>query len=216
MFVGHYAVALAAKRAAPKTSLGVLVVAAQFADLLWPIFLLFGWERVEIVQGNTAFNDLSFTHYPFTHSLAMLVLWAVAFGLVYKVATGYMRGALIVAGLVVSHWILDLVVHVPDLPLVPGGGPMLGLGLWNNVIATVVVESLLLLAGLWIYLRTSPPGPGMKTVAFWLLIAFIVVVGNMHGTPPDTKALAWGALIGWILPVWAWWADSGRKAADRA
>jgi hypothetical protein len=171
MFVGHYAVALAAKRAAPKAT---------------------------------------------SHSLLGLIGWGLAFGLVYRMTTGYGRGALVVAGLVASHWVLDLVVHIPDLPLIPGGGPLLGFGLWNSVIGTVVVESFLLAAGLWIYLRTSPPHTVARTVAFWVLIAFIVVVGNMHGTPPDPKTIAWGALIGWLLPLWAWWADSGKHVADPA
>jgi len=213
MFVGHYAVALAAKRAAPKTSLGMLFAGAQLADLLWPILLLLGWERVQIVPGITAFNDLSFTHYPISHSLLTLVAWGIALGLVYRLTTGYARGALIVGGLVISHWVLDWIVHIPDLPLVPGGGPRLGLGLWQSVAATVVVESVLLLAGLWIYLRTSPPLRGARTIAFWALIAFVIVVGNIHGTPPDAKTIAWAAMIGWLLPFWAWWADSGKNAS---
>ena len=130
MLIGHNAVAFAAKRIAPRTSLGTLTAAVMFLDLIWPIFLLLGIEHVRIEFGATKFTPLDFYDYPWTHSLVMSIAWGVAFGVVYFARTRYARGAVVVALCVVSHWVLDLIVHRPDLPLWPGG-PKFGFGLWN-------------------------------------------------------------------------------------
>src|SRR6266852_7412816 len=121
MFIGHNALAFAAKRVAPKTSLGILTAAVMLVDLIWPIFLLLGIEHVRIEPGATKFTPLDFYDYPWTHSLLMGIVWGIAFGLIYWAITRYGRGAIIVALGVVSHWILDLIVHRPDLPLWPNG-----------------------------------------------------------------------------------------------
>ena len=148
MFIGHFAVAFAVKRAAPRTSLGVTFAAAQLVDMLWPIFLLLGWEQVRIEPNANPFLTLDFTSYPWTHSLAMGVVWGAVFGGLYFAVTKYKRGAIVVALLVPSHWVLDAVVHVPDLPLYPGGAARIGLGLWSSPVAAIVVEAILFLAGL--------------------------------------------------------------------
>ena len=95
MYIGHFAVAFAAKRVAPKASLGVLLAAAMFIDLIWPVFLLLGWERVRIDPGNTAFTPLDFVSYPYSHSLAMTLLWALVFGYGYEANAQYRTGALV-------------------------------------------------------------------------------------------------------------------------
>ena len=128
MFIGHFGVALAAKKVAPKTSLGTLILGAQFADLLWPILLLAGVEQVEIVPGITRVSPFDFTDYPISHSLLMLLVWSVVVGGIYYALRRYRRGALVIAAAVISHWILDFIVHSPDLPLRPGGELRLGLG----------------------------------------------------------------------------------------
>lgn len=120
MFIGHFGVAFAAKKVAPVTSLGALILAAQFLDFLWPIFLLLGVEHVEIVPGITKVSPLSFTDYPISHSLLMALVWSTLFGGVYFALRRYSRGAWAVAMAVLSHWILDFIVHRPDLPLRPG------------------------------------------------------------------------------------------------
>jgi hypothetical protein len=134
-FIGHFALGFAAKRAAPRISLGVLFAAAQFADLLWPVLVAVGVEKVRIDPGNTAFTPLDFVSYPFSHSLLMIVIWGALCGLLYNNR--------ILFGLVISHWILDFLTHRPDMPLYPGGGPKFGLGLWNSVPATLAVEVLM-------------------------------------------------------------------------
>ena len=117
MFLGHYGVAFAAKRAAPRTSLGTLAFATQFLDELWPILLLMGLEQVRIVPGLMAANSLDFVSYPISHSLVAAIGWAILIGLVYFVIRRYGRGAWVVAALVASHWLLDAPMHRPDLPL---------------------------------------------------------------------------------------------------
>jgi len=117
MFLGHSGIALAAKRAAPRTSLGALTFAAQWLDELWPILLLAGVEQVRIVPGLLAASPLDFVHYPWSHSLLMAAVWAIVIGAIYRVARRDSRGALVVGALVLSHWLLDLPMHRPDLPL---------------------------------------------------------------------------------------------------
>ena len=142
MFIGHYAVGFAAKRFAPQTSLGVLIASALSLDLLWPLFVLAGWEQVRIEPGNTAFTPLNFASYPISHSLVAALGWATLFAAVYYLLTRYRAGALVVWIGVVSHWVLDFITHRPDLPLYPGGS-LVGLGLWNSPVATVAVEGLM-------------------------------------------------------------------------
>src|SRR6266404_4365349 len=156
MFIGHFGVALAAKRFAPRTSLALLVFAAEFLDLIWPIFLLLGFEHVRVVPGITRVQPFDFYDYPFSHSLTMVLRWALAVGLIYFLVRRYMRGAWVLAALVVSHWVLDFIVHRPDLPLWPGG-PKVGLGLWNSWPGSISVELLLFGVGMWMYLGATRP-----------------------------------------------------------
>src|SRR6266404_408716 len=142
MFIGHFGVALTAKRIAPRTSLALLILAAEFLDLIWPVFLLLGIEHVRVVPGITKVQPFDFYDYPFSHSLTMALRWALAVGLIYFLVRRYARGAWTLAVLVVSHWVLDFIVHRPDLPLWPGG-PKVGLGLWNSWAASISVELLL-------------------------------------------------------------------------
>jgi len=207
MFIGHAAVALAAKPLAPRANLGVALAATYWLDLVWPVLLLTGVERVEVDPGNTAFTPLDFVHYPWTHSLIAAIAWSVIFGLLcWKLGR---RAALVMGLLVFSHWALDAVAHRPDLPLWPGSGAMAGLGLWNSVAATLVVETSLFAAGVAITLRS----PGKASLAFWTLVGFFVLVylGAAFGPPPPSAAaVAWSALALCLLPVWGWWADRHR------
>jgi hypothetical protein len=214
MFIGHFAVAFAAKRAAPRTSLGTTFVAAQFADLLWPLLLLFGWEQVRIAPNQNPFLTLEFTNYPWSHGLVTELVWGAAFGVLYFAVTRYSRGAVVVALLVPSHWLLDLIVHRPDLPLFPGGSARFGFGLWNYPIATVIVEGIVFIAGVAVYARSTQPLDRAGRYGLWGLVAFLVllyVVSSVSPPPPSVKALAWSALIGWPLTLWPWWVDRHRR-----
>ncbi len=214
MFIGHFAVGFAAKRAAPRTSLGLLMAAACFPDILWPIFLLLGWERVVIDPGNTAFTPLDFLSYPLSHSLVMVVLWAALAGMIYATATGYRRGGWWIGIAVLSHWVLDFVSHRPDMPLLPWGGPKVGLGLWNSVIATVMVESMVFMAGVWIYQESTHP---TDRIGRWGYLAFVLALAaayaaNLAGPPPPSvRVLALTALAMSLLFVWPAWFDRHRR-----
>jgi membrane-bound metal-dependent hydrolase YbcI (DUF457 family) len=218
VFIGHYALALGSKRAATRASLGVMFAAAQLADLLWPIFLLAGVERVEIEQGATALMPLRFTHYPWSHSLAMLVLYGVIGGIAYAAWKKDRRAGLVIGLLVVSHWVLDYITHRPDLPLYPGGTERYGLGLWNSVNGTVAVETVLFLGGLWGYLTTTHARDRIGSFGIWGLVVLLVLINfaNILGPPPESVgALAYIALAGWLLVPAAAWVDNHREHRGR-
>jgi hypothetical protein len=215
MYIGHYAVAFGAKGLAPQTSLGVLLGAALFVDLLWPLFLIAGWEHVRIAPGDTAFTPLAFVDYPITHSLVISVAWALAAGLVYLAVSRYPRGSVVVSALVLSHWFLDLIVHRPDLPLYPGDQRRFGFALWNSVAGTLVVESVLFAAGLSLYLSVTRPldSAGRYGLLLFVLVNIVIYLSNVFGPPPpDETALAWVALAAWLFPLWAWRIDRHRTA----
>ena len=215
MFIGHYAVALAAKKAAPRTSLGTLFLAAQFLDLLWPALLLLGLEHVRIDAGNTAVTPLDFYDYPITHSLAGAVLWSLLLGILYRVIRRDVRGAVVVGACVFSHWILDFVTHRADLPLWFTGSARAGAGLWNSLVWTLVVEVGLFAAGIAIYLRSTRSKDRTGVFAFWslILVLFAIYCGNLFGPPPPGEgAIAVVSNAAWLFVLWAYWADRHRTA----
>lgn len=214
MFIGHHAVAFAAKRVAPRTSLGVLLGAALLLDLIWPLLVLAGVERFRIEPGHTAFTPLAFDHYPCSHSLVSAVALALALGLAYWVLTRLSAGAWMVFACVVSHWLLDFISHGPDLPLAPGVARRVGLGLWNSVPATMTVEILLLGAGVWLYLRATPATARSRRIALGIFVAFLglLYLGNAFGPPPpNPRVVAWVGLASWVFPCWAGWIDRPRR-----
>jgi len=217
VFIGHYALAFAAKKAAPRISLGTLFLAVQLADLVWPALVLLGVERFEIRPGITAFTPLDFIHYPFSHSLVALALWGAALGVAYMVVrTADVRAALLLAALVVSHWVLDFVTHRPDMPLTFADEPRVGLGLWNSIPATLAVEGALFAACLWAYARATRAIDRIGKWALWSLVAFLVIVyaANTAGPPPPSvAAVAWSANALWLLVAWGYWIDRHRRMA---
>jgi len=212
MFIGHNAVGFISKKIAPKTSLGVLMAAAMLLDLIWPIFVLTGIEHVRIAPGATRLSPLDFTYYPWTHSLAMACAWAVAFALVYFAFSRYGRGAIVVGLAVVSHWVLDWVTHRPDLPLWPHG-PRVGLGLWNQPILSLGIESALFAVGILFYRDVSKPVDRIGSIGFWSLVVLLVAlfVVMAAGAPPqNVRQIGWLGLSGWLIPFWAAWFDRHR------
>jgi hypothetical protein len=219
MFIGHFAVGFAAKQFAPRTSAGVLLTAPELADILWPVFLLLGWEQVRIDPGNTRFTPFDFVSYPWSHSLLMLCVWATAFGPIYFAITRYWAGAAAIWIGVVSHWVLDWVTHRPDMPLVPGGARY-GLGLWNSIAGTMAVEILMFAAGVWMYVSVTRAKDRIGRYAFRAYVVFLVVIyfANAFGPPPDSVTeVAWAAIAAPIILIpWAWWFDRHRKAESVA
>lgn len=208
MFIGHYGVAFAAKKAAPKVSLGWLVAATSFIDLLWSPFLLLGVEHVRIVPGYTAVSPFDLYDFPWSHSLLMTSAYAAILGGLFFALKKDGRGALVIAGLTVSHWLLDLVVHVPDLPVTPWGSARFGLGLWNSLPGTLIVEFGLFGAGLWLYFserRFASPARRYGMIAFTLFLA-VAFLGSVSGAPPPSvEALGYfGIMPVMFVPLSAW------------
>lgn len=216
MFVGHLAVALGAKKIAPEVPLGVAVAAAFGLDLVWPILLLTGVEVVRVSAGETAFTPLAFESYPWTHSLAMVLVWSGLGSVAGHRLLGSWRSGVIVGLLVLSHWLLDWVTHRPDLPLWPGG-PVTGLGLWNSIPGTIIVEAGLFAVGVWLYRSVTAPRDRVGTVALVVLLTLsgLVWIPQPWATPPSSpQAVALGALTLWILPPWAAWAERHRRLTE--
>lgn len=218
MFLGHFAMGFAAKRAAPKASLGVLMAAPLLLDLLWPIAILTGIETVRIEPGNTPVTPLDFNNYPYTHSLAMALVWSLLFAGGYLLLRRDRRAAWVVGLGVFSHWALDLVVHRPDLPLFPGSQTYLGLGLWYSFAGTLVAEGSLFVLGAWLYVSGTRSRNRTGSLALWALLAFLAVlyVAVLFGPPPpSTKAIGLAGLASWLFIPWAWWIDRNRSLVTR-
>jgi len=217
MFIGHFAVGFAAKKFAPRSSEAVLLAAPLLADILWPVFLLLGWEQVRIDPGNTRFTPFDFVSYPWSHSLLMLCVWATAFGAVYYAITRYWAGAVAIWIGVVSHWVLDWVTHRPDMPLVPGGARY-GLGLWNSIAGTMAVELLMFAVGVWMYASATRAKDRIGRYAFvaYILLLMAFYIGDRFSSPPGSvNEIAWPAIVASVvLILWAWWFDRHRSTKE--
>jgi len=199
-------------------SLGTLVIAAAFLDVVWPVLVLLGVERFRIVPGFTAINPFDFVYYPWSHSLLMTAVWALLFGLAYFAARGDRAGAVWLAIAVASHWVLDFVSHRPDLPLYPGGETRLGLGLWRSVLATFAVEGLMFAAGIALYIQSTQAKDRIGNVAWWAFIALLVVLyipGPWSPPPPSENTVAMMGIAALaIFGPWAYWIDRHRASAS--
>lgn len=212
MFLGHFALGFAVKRATPRVNLATLFAAAQLPDLIWPVLVALGVERVEIAPGNTAFTPLAFVRYPWSHSLLLVAICGAAFAVVHFLRARNSVAAVVLGLLAISHWMLDYLTHRPDLPLYPGGA-MYGLGLWNSVPLTLIVEGALFVAGTWLYAQATRPRAGRGQYAFVSLVGVLVLsyVANIMSAPPSVTAIWSGAIVGFLLlGAWGAWADRNR------
>ena len=205
-----------AKRFAPQVSLGILFLACQLADLIWPNLVLLGIETLSIEPGITVMTPLNFTSYPYSHSLIALLVWAVVFASLYIVLsrTGA-RAAVVIAALVFSHWVLDVLSHRPDMPISFGDAPKIGVGLWNYPMIAIPIELLLFGIGVWIYNRCTEPLNRKGRIGLWVLVLFLLVVylANVFGPiPPSAAAVAWSAQAMWLVVAWGFWVDRHRSA----
>lgn len=213
MFIGHFAAGLAGKKAAREVSLGTLFMASQFIDLLWPVFLLLGIEHVRIDPGNTPVTPLDFYDYPLTHSLAGTLFWALVVGGGYYLLKRKLRSALVVGALVASHWVLDLLTHRPDLPLIPGIEYRAGLGLWNSLPATLIVECAMFAGGIFFYARSTIARDRIGSAGFWILAGLLVLIyaANIFGPPPpEAGIIAVAGNATWLFVALAAWVDRHR------
>ncbi len=213
MFIGHYALALGSKKLTPKTSLGTLMLATGFIDVLWPFFLLLNIEQVKIDPGNTAVTPLDFVHYPYSHSLLMCTVWALLFSFIYFKKTKNKKGMLVLFILVISHWVLDLITHRADLPLSIFSTTKFGFGLWNYKITTIVIETLMYLFGCFIYLKSTKALNKIGSIGFLIFFSFLFLMylANIFGPPPPNEIiLAKMAPVILILYYFPYWIDKNR------
>jgi hypothetical protein len=217
MLLGHYAAGLAAKKYAPKTNLALLIAGGAFLDLIWPLLLSLRIERVAIAEGATAVTPLFFYDYPWSHSLLMAAVWGALLGGLYFALTRYRPGAIALALLVVSHWFLDLPMHLPDLPLTPWGETRVGFSLWNSVPASILIEFGLFAAGLYIYARSTR---ARTAIGYWGLVGFAVLgvflyVVNISAPPPPGigAIIIGGAAVQGAFILLALWTDRGRVSS---
>jgi hypothetical protein len=218
MFLGHFGLGFAGKRLAPSLSLGALILAVQWADLLfWPLCLL-GIEHFRIAPGATAVTPFDFYDYPWSHGLVPLAVWGLLLGAVLFLVRRRRRAAVVFGLGVVSHWFLDALVHRPDMPILPRG-PYFGLGLWSSIPLTVAAELLVFGAGLVVYLRTTVARDRIGTWTLWALVAFLAVawLGSLAGgPPPNERVVEWSGLAMWLLVPWGYWIDRHRAIVGAA
>ncbi|MCE9599853.1 MAG: hypothetical protein K8S54_17975 [Spirochaetia bacterium] len=218
MFIGHYSASFALKRLDSRVPIFLLMIGVQFMDFLFMVFILFGVERMEIVPGFTEVNAFVLSYMPYSHSLVAALFWSVVYGaacafLIKKL--GFVRALLICGAAVFSHYILDVLVHTPDMPILSGTGMKLGLGIWKNRIATIIVEGAFLSLAWFAYIRMSQPGPGAvgkygASVFFGFLVALTVATPFMP-VPKTIFELSAQALAGYvIIALLARWIDSKR------
>ena len=208
MFVGHYSASFAGKAADKRIPLWLLFIAVQFIDVLWGIFVLLGIEKVRIVPGFSASNPLDLYYMPYTHSLVGAIAWAIAGALICQLFPQLRGGktGLIVALAIFSHWILDLIVHRPDLALYDNTMKM-GFGLWNYRGLAFALEIAVLIAGAALYLPKA--ARRWKVVSFVGLLVLIQVFGTFFFPQPATdRGEALTALLFYgVLALIAWWAE---------
>ena len=213
MFIGHWAPALVAGTLKDAPKLGTLFVAAQLVDWGFFALLLTGAEHMRFSPGISAMNPMDLYHMPYTHSLLGSGVFAAGFAALLWLITGNRRAALIGAAVVLSHWFLDLLVHVPDLTLA-GSPPKLGLGLWNFPLIEMPLELGITVAALWFYARKmQPSGPRMAVLAVVLLLLQAV---NWFG-PVEPEVTAGTSLLALsaygLATLSAWW--MGKSAQDQ-
>lgn len=211
MFIGHFGVALASKKLDSKPNLGILFVACQLLDLIWPALVLLKIEFVSVDPTATLVTPLNFSHYPYSHSLATSLLYSFLGALIAWRFYKSKSIGLLIGAVVFSHWILDFITHRPDLPIL-FGEEKFGLGLWNSLWGTLLVELGIFILGIILYLKSSPL-MNKRRLSFWSLIAFLsaVYIINIFGPKPpiDTPsaAIAGPALAMWLIVIWGYYAD---------
>jgi membrane-bound metal-dependent hydrolase YbcI (DUF457 family) len=215
MFIGHYGLALASKKTNATIRLGTAVLAAQFLDLLWPIFTILGWEKFSIEPGNTKMTPLNFEYYPYSHSLLGSIVLALSFAFVYFIIKKDFKTSAIYAFLVFSHWVLDFITHRPDLPLTYTSSEKVGLGLWNFPAAAIFLECLIYAAGIYLYLKSTRAINKKGTILIWIFISVFAIfyIMNLAGPPPPSaEMVSWSSLILWLFVFLGYWIDKNRSA----
>lgn len=212
MFLGHYGLGLVGKRVAPDVSLGTLFLATQWADLVFFPLALAGIEHFRVAPGSTVVTPVDFYDFPWSHSLAALTIWGLFVGGVYYAFRRSRAGAWVLAAGVVSHWVLDVIVHRRDVP-VGFSGPYLGLRLWDSRPWTLVAEVAGFGAGVAMYLRGTNARDRTGIWSFWSLVVvlFAIWLASVLGPPPpDERTFEYTGVSMWLFVPWGWWIDRHR------
>jgi membrane-bound metal-dependent hydrolase YbcI (DUF457 family) len=173
-----------------------------------------GVEHVRIVPGITRFTPLDLYDYPWSHSLLMSLLWSLLAAFAGWAILRQIKAAFVLALGVFSHWVLDLVTHRPDLPLAPGSRTYLGLGLWNSVPGTIVIEVALFAAGVWVYATATRATSRVGSIGLWAFVAVLLLLyaANVVGPPPPSVPAIWiSAIAFWLFFPLAAWIDRHRE-----
>lgn len=215
MFIGHFGISFAAKKFAPKVSLATLFIATQFVDILWPFLLVLGVEKVAVTPGYTKTNAFEFLHFPYTHSLFMGLVWGVIVGGIHWLVKHDKRSALVIGFCVLSHWLLDVIVHIADLPLSPFGNYKVGFGLWNYVGITLIVETTIFLTSAYVYASITKPKNKAGKWSLWTLIILLLIItlSNTFGpTPSDSVMILFYSFVIMIAIIvgLSYWVDKNR------
>lgn len=218
MFIGHFGLSFGAKKVAPAVSLGTMFIATQFVDILWPFFLITDVEHVNIVPGYTEMNAFEFIHYPYTHSLLMGIVWGIVLGGIYWIIKRDLKSSMIVGAAVLSHWFLDLIVHVPDLPFTPWGESKAGMGLWNHLALTLILEGIIFAVGIYFYISATRAKNRIGSWGLWALVFLLIVttVGSIVGPPPSGSLMGMFVSFNVLMLIvigLAYWVDANREPA---
>ena len=212
MGIGHLAVGFAAKRWTPRVPLALLILAALLLDALWGIFLLAGLEHARLQPGITAASPLDLYDFPISHSLLAATLWALLFGGAFFAVKRYRAGAVMLGALVISHWVLDVIAHRPDMPVFLEG-PYLGLGLWNSRVASIAVEEAMLAGGVYLYVRATKGNAAVGLGILVAVFAIMGVAGYMSAPPPSLTPIAFSNVVLAIVMVFVATAIDRRRVA---
>ena len=212
MFIGHYAPAFLAATHPKAPRLGTLSIAAQLVDIGFFSFLPLGIEHMRVVPGISVMNPMDLYDMPWTHSLLGAACWAIGFAVIVRALTKNTAAGIIAGLVVLSHWLLDLLVHVPDLTLA-GASPKLGFGLWNHPAIEMPFELALLGGGMWLYLHATRATSKPWAIAILLTGLLVLQAVNWFGAPPATVDISvWGLgiLAYAIAATLAWWVARNR------
>jgi hypothetical protein len=217
VFVGHIAVGLLAKRIEPKVSLGTLTLAVLLADLIIFPLLIAGVEHFDAVPGVSE-NRMVGRDIAYSHSLLMDGAWAALFAGPYYLRRRCLRGAWLIAAAVLSHWLLDVISHRPDMPIAPGMHRVFGLGLWNSLPATLLIEGGFWLLAVVLYVRVTQPRKRLGVYAFWggVILLTLLWLGNINAgmDPNPVRAGVGGVVLFSLVVAWGYWIDRLRRARD--
>lgn len=205
MFVGHYGPAFALKSAHKPIPLWVLFIAVQWLDICWTVLVLAGVEKLRIVPGFTEASAFDLYYFPYSHGLIGAAVLSALLGAIVAAIMRAERGRvfLVIAAAVFSHWLLDLLVHVPDLPLYDDSAKV-GLGLWRHLWIALPLELLALVLGAWFYARSVPARRARGDLWLWAFVVLMValhLIGTFGPVPTSTASAAQGGLGAYLVLV---------------